>query len=84
MITGGDVMRPPSNAKMYKINAVFKMEFFQALGNYCLGVASEENGEYGAAVGYFRQAKQCLGEFQKIFRTSNEYMTLMNFVFENF
>ena len=41
------------------------MEFFQALGNYCLGVASEENGEYGAAVGYFRQAKQCLGEFQK-------------------
>ena len=43
-----------SEAKRLKIAIVMKMEFYQAIGYYCLGLVAEENGEYGEAVGYFR------------------------------
>ena len=54
-----------SDAKRMKILIIMKMEFYQSIGYYCMGVAAEESGEYGEAVGYFRQAKQCLANSDK-------------------
>lgn len=54
-----------SDLKIMKILIIMKMEFYQAIGYYCLGMAAEESGEYGEAVGYFRQSKQCLANSDK-------------------
>jgi len=57
-LSSGDIKR-------MKILIIMKMEFYQAIGYYCMGVAAEESGEYGEAVGYFRQSKQCLANSDK-------------------
>lgn len=54
-----------SELKFLKTWVVFKMEFFQAITYFCQGMDAEERKEYGEAVTYFRQARQCLQNSQK-------------------
>lgn len=51
--------------KFLRTWVVFKMEFFQAISHFCQGMDAEEKKEYGEAVTYFRQARQCLANSQK-------------------